>query len=227
MTVFTVVYDNEEWEVRFVTEEDRHQAGKHNQKTHGHDGAVAWEKKQTSEGTVWTSGKDRITNTASGTGPYDFPDEEVEKAIIPRLNHLKASNPIAGPDSSVDLRIERGYLKVDGRTAYGAAVTGTGKLKLSAVTAQVRSPNEPTHTPARRNKRYFSETVLVHEWGHAIDTRKGPRETLPDLPSPSKYGATNGRESYAENFAEYYLSRGKTTVVSAQQAAKEFGWQPK
>lgn len=79
--------------------------------------------------------------------------------------------------------------------------------------------------------------VLAHEWGHAFPDKADARNThthkhAVDAGGMSRYGTQGGvdaeghaAEGYAEAFAEWSLSNGKTTNPAALEYAKAFGWE--
>lgn len=71
------------------------------------------------------------------------------------------------------------------------------------------------------------EYVLAHEWGHSLDIRTDVYLKIDAANHPAKnsvYGATDEYERYAESFAEFYLSGGKTPLLSPREDAKIYGW---
>ena len=79
--------------------------------------------------------------------------------------------------------------------------------------------------------------TIVHEWGHAIDEGSlhgAPvnrffgqiRKKFPGLPPDglSKYGRTDKWEGYAESFADWWTTRGKTTNPATRAYAEKYGW---
>lgn len=95
-----------------------------------------------------------------------------------------------------------------------------------------------------------AEYIIAHEWGHAlesqnfrINTSGMPQDRLynqkvlfglnlnvaiqkgeKDGGFMSKYGKKNEFESYAEGFADFYLSKGTSKNPVTQALAKEFKW---
>lgn len=79
--------------------------------------------------------------------------------------------------------------------------------------------------------------VLAHEWGHAFPNKEDARNThthrhAVDAGGMSRYGTHGGvdaeghaAEGYAEAFAEWSLSNGKTTNPAAIEYARAFGWE--
>jgi len=78
--------------------------------------------------------------------------------------------------------------------------------------------------------------VLAHEWGHAFPDKHDARNTHAHKDAVkaggmSRYGTHGGTdaeghaaEGYAEAFAEWSLSNGKTTNPAAQEYARRFKW---
>jgi hypothetical protein len=73
---------------------------------------------------------------------------------------------------------------------------------------------------------------LAHEYGHSLDPN-GPGkagmsedlQTVFDSMKPtSRYGSTIPQEKYAEAFAEFVLSNGKSTFPGLQELAAKEGW---
>jgi hypothetical protein len=71
--------------------------------------------------------------------------------------------------------------------------------------------------------------VLAHEWGHAFPSKEDARDQTIHRHSISaggmtRYGKTAPEESYAEAFAEWILTNGKTTNQAALEYAERFNW---
>lgn len=78
--------------------------------------------------------------------------------------------------------------------------------------------------------------VLAHEWGHSFPNKEEARNTdahkhAVAAGGMTRYGTAGGTgaeghaaEGYAEAFAEWLLSGGKTTNKAAQSYAKQFEW---
>jgi len=95
-----------------------------------------------------------------------------------------------------------------------------------------------------------AEYIIAHEWGHALESQNFriktsgmPQDRLynqkvlfglnlntaiqkgeKDGGFMSKYGKKNEFESYAEGFADFYLSKGNSKNPVTQSLAKEFKW---
>ena len=199
----------------------------------------------------WVASDPKIgtQHTITDIGGSGFSTEEIENTIIPTFNRLQSTNPIKG---WVDLRLEKKLDHLPGDDSLGhvggRTRLGTGSIQLSGKFAgrTVDDIDVPFNTPAARGH-LWSEYLLTHEWGHALDQSKSTARGYfgrgkPDIdykPNEygkrslhmfntetafSEYGHTNPMESYAEQFAEFRLSGGKTRYVGAQMYAKEFGW---
>lgn len=71
--------------------------------------------------------------------------------------------------------------------------------------------------------------TLFHEWGHVVDpmTETGKDDQHYDpyfWPDMSVYGNSGGGEAYAETFAEWHLTYGRTNNLSACAAARIHDW---
>jgi hypothetical protein len=79
--------------------------------------------------------------------------------------------------------------------------------------------------------------VLAHEWGHAFPDKKDARNThvhgdAVNAGGMTRYGTSGGTdeeghaaEGYAEAFAEWSLTEGKTTNPAALEYARRFHWE--
>ena len=156
---------------------------------------------------------------------------KIKQEIIEHVDKLQSTNP----NGKVTITI--GPSK---KGAYGWATLNGDQIWLAPKTAKMTSPNKAEggdyKMPVLLDNAQFKYT-LTHEWGHHID--KGSplsgqdvtttnaiqriKQQFPDA-FKSGYGQTKTEEFYAENFAEYFLSEGKTTNEITQAMAKEFGW---
>lgn len=70
--------------------------------------------------------------------------------------------------------------------------------------------------------------AMAHEWGHAVDDADGLEQMMAafsdDSYALSAYGNASPREAYAEAFAEWYLTKGRTTNKAARYYAEKFEW---
>jgi hypothetical protein len=72
--------------------------------------------------------------------------------------------------------------------------------------------------------------TLAHEWGHLLDRDKLAREItearLKEMGETliSRYGRTKVSETYAEAYAEWFLTNGKTNNPFIIEMAERFGW---
>lgn len=69
--------------------------------------------------------------------------------------------------------------------------------------------------------------VLAHEWGHGSDDRREKNITTQYAAAPKRGGKFLSRielEDYADSFADWYLSRGRTPSYMAQYYARLNNW---
>lgn len=144
---------------------------------------------------------------------------------------LRTRYPQANPgDVTVTVVSEEDLFDLDAMM-HGAYVGGetkkfTADISVNERSFTDRSPN-PNGMPVALtvpNWRY----VLTHEYGHAFTARRDERKVIKtwreyggDL---SGYGQTSPFEGYAEAFAEWYLSVGRTDNEAALAYARVFGW---
>ena len=71
--------------------------------------------------------------------------------------------------------------------------------------------------------------TLAHEFGHAITPWNRMRSITREWSAVgfyfSHYGQSDPAEGFAEAFAEFYLSEGKTINPAARAYAVDFGWE--
>lgn len=152
-----------------------------------------------------------------------------------RLDQLAADNPppagkratmtVVGRAQMNKLMPASGALS----TVAGFAVPGSGAITVCVDTQDAPLPQGGFHPPAGETASWFDE-VSAHEWGHAIDTRTDEQIAWDEKHMPnavSQYATTNARERYAENFAEWYLSKGATPMLAPRMYADRYGWGPK
>ena len=180
------------------------------------------------KGTVYTNGN--VTFQLYGGG--NTTTKTVQKEILAHLDKLQATNP----NGKVTLTI--GATK---KNAYGWAILNGDSIWLAPSTAKMTQANVAEagtwKMPVLGEIPQFKYT-LTHEWGHHIDkggssfggqsaeTSGAIREIKDRYPEAfkSEYGQTKMEEFFAENFAEYFLTEGKTPNPITQAMAKEFQW---
>jgi hypothetical protein len=156
----------------------------------------------------------------------EVPKENIDE-ILDHLDGLQVTNP---KSEQVFLTIGEGKAG-----AYGWAVVDGQDIWLAPKTAKLDKPNPESggsfKMPALATTKQYLYT-LTHEWGHHIDVRgqaavtrriTALKKRFPDA-FKSGYSGENRYEFYAEMFAEYYLTGGKTTNELVQAMAQEFGW---
>jgi len=150
------------------------------------------------------------------------------KRLTDRLEKLQAANPRDG------MTLHLGGVKA--RNVYGHAIAGDHDIRLSPTHLLNEEGTKPNLKTAGDYKMPSladvsqMEYTLTHEWGHAI---QGNNENLvikklydqnKELGFVSGYGLSKTWEMYAECFAEWFNTAGKTDNAFVQLAAKEFGW---
>jgi hypothetical protein len=156
----------------------------------------------------------------------------VQKEILDHIDKLQSTNP----NGKVTVTI--GATK---KNAYGWAVLNGDRIWLAPKTAKMTEANLAEagtwKMPILGEVAQYKYT-LTHEWGHHIDkggssffgqsaeTSSAIQNIKREYPDAfkSEYGQTKPEEFFAENFAEYFLTEGKTTNQITQAMAKEFGW---
>lgn len=113
---------------------------------------------------------------------------------------------------------------VGGETTIGSPNIRLNAKLLRPFTSEGHWPGMPASTTVSQ-----AQYVLAHEWGHAVNSERYTTPT--DLPAAkarvtgmSDYGNSSPYEAYAEAFAEWSLTGGKTTNVAARQYAADYGW---
>lgn len=172
---------------------------------------------------IWSSDQHSIIVT-----DRDFPDDLVEKVMIPKFNKLQAANPLH-PGQTLNVSVETAVFH-RGEEVAGLTMVGTGDIKLNGnVLRSGKSYPVSGEYAASAPTVSGLEYVITHEWGHSITDPGDSRveAAYKDIFSkPSEYAKTDQWEAYAENFAEFNLSGGKPDPVlpSVGRYAKEFGW---
>jgi SPP1 gp7 family putative phage head morphogenesis protein len=155
------------------------------------------------------------------------------KEILDMIDDLQRTNPngerlvfIVGPSK---------------KGAYGWARLNGEEIWIAPKTAKMGTPNAAEagtwKMPVLGEVPQFKYTI-THEWGHHIDKGGSSfggqaastssaisrlKARFPDA-FKSEYGQTKMEEFFAENFAEFYLTGGRTTNEITQAMALEFGW---
>lgn len=173
----------------------------------------------------------------------------VVKDILKQIDNLYSLNP---PKSKLLIEFKDLAPGVDGATYPVLNENETIRMELDRKLFSRAVDRIPARPKVLKKKPYNQNTVsiekrkwvLVHEWGHAIDTRaiehKWTANTPMDTPykdglfllyrnSPDagEYASTNQHEMYAESFADWATSGGKSTNPVTVAYAKEFGWKAK
>lgn len=144
---------------------------------------------------------------------------------IPRLGRylddLIGRHP-AGP-ARISVEPDRKMVSQQGRPSYGMTVRGEPSIRLSDELFSLPPGGDPRTMPTY-DQHSPLEYILAHEWGHALDRRRPDQQQALSAPDMSVKGQDSPSEAYAEAFAEWHLSRGRTTNRAARIYAKEYGW---
>jgi len=168
------------------------------------------------------------------------------KEIMKQIDDLYRLNP---PKSRLAITVKDLPPGYDGMTYVPFKETDPIKMELDR---KVFSRQDQLPAPPRvpgKKRPYNQNTVsielrkwvLTHEWGHALDTRAaehGFDATTPmdkplkdglfllyrSSPNAGQYALTNQYEMYAESFADWVTSKGKSTNPVTLAYAKYFGW---
>lgn len=158
----------------------------------------------------------------------DKVDEKSQKQFLKDFDHYQTKYPTGHPMA----------ITIEGKGEFGNMVGGettlnTGSMRLNeAVFESGRKWNSGMPSQASVPA---SKYVLAHEWGHSLSTKEQAdnrtvhRKAI-DSGELSRYGTAGvtgvlaPREGYAEAFAEWSLTNGKTTNAAAKAYADEFGW---
>lgn len=179
------------------------------------------------------------TQTVYRNGPHsivvdsDIATEVDLDRILPVMDDLiKRFPPARGGGAKISIRSAAAAKKRDTRkgdtggkmTGLSTGIDGEVTIMLSEdVFGPAPARAGGWHMPAASSTDRAAYT-LMHEWGHALES--------PDAHYPGdghqhdlgRYGQTNEHEGFAEAFAEWYATGGKTKNKAAQDLAKQNGW---
>jgi hypothetical protein len=146
--------------------------------------------------------------------------------IARRVDELQAQHPVEG-NISISIVPQRNMVGVNEGKAWGQTQRGTARIFLSEEIFRPGAQQEdPGFMPSYKDRGVVDYT-LTHEWGHAHDRHENSesiRQWGEGMEGISEYGIFSPREAYAEAFAEWALTGGKTTNESARHYARENGW---
>lgn len=183
-----------------------------------------------SNGVVYTNGENHRVHFSS-----DQLTEAEHKDLLANVDEMQRLAPLDKLD--LDVAAQHSFRQGVG----GETEVGTGNIRL----------NETIYTKYDRTGLMFgtpgwvmpinervsvSRYVLAHEWGHAVDTQtnnpRGQKKFMrPDdlqavglVSGMSQYGQTHTYEGYAEAFAEFALTGGKTSNLAVKIYADAYDW---
>lgn len=173
-----------------------------------------------------------VTVTVAG-GVEDIDQADLD-LVTRRMEALQAAFPQAGPVSvTVMPRATMERLGGDRRAGIALPSSATGGQSVFMLhEGGFKHVPEAGEMPAHADEKLTeAEWTLVHEFGHLLERRSGESGDLHDAHSHgdhdhglSEYGRTNPQEGYAEAFAEWWVSGGKTDNKAAKAYAERFGW---
>lgn len=162
-------------------------------------------------------------------GGTNLSRSQEDKLVADVDNLIEIDPPPHGPlrlRVATDAEFKR-HNKAD--NVAGFAFVGTSEIVLRDSTVGQDAPlvdptwhnvNVAQNVPART---YF----LTHEWGHITDENNDATRKIAFQETgggPSQYGKKNEYEAYAEAYAEWMLTKGKTGFLSAKQYAEYYNW---
>lgn len=163
--------------------------------------------------TVTVRGGTRDVDTAELTG---------------RLERLITDNPQVGPVSAVVIP-DRRITRYEGQGVLGYVQPAASDADIHAMVlsdalwTRAGQKQKPGHFMGSSRKASRAEYVTAHEFGHLLEPPDAP-DVPPELKGMSRYGRTNEHEGFAEAFAEWHLSGGRTRSGAASWYAEEFEW---
>lgn len=153
---------------------------------------------------------------------------EKRKKILATLDDLHTRFP---PKSDVPTTV---FIDNIDDGSYGMTVRGKPVMMIDAVRAKdVGETGE--FMPSAFMHKDGIQYVIAHEWGHVIDTRSSDDVVEHDIvkvngvwkqiDGMSSYGKTDPREGFAEAFADFYITDGKSNNPATKAYVEEEGWQ--
>jgi hypothetical protein len=158
--------------------------------------------------------------------------EEHIRPLFKLADRLAADNPLPhGQKLNLHIitRSEMDALFPDKKQGWtrGYNFAGTGNMSIAGDSIKDGVLHEGGWNAPVADHVPHGQYTFVHEWGHGLDERSDAARLKDRLTHPAKtseYGATNEFERYAESFTEFYLSDGKTLLLSPRQDAEKYGW---
>jgi hypothetical protein len=138
--------------------------------------------------------------------------------LLSQVDRWQAVAPVAESRVVVQHASKFGY------GVYGETLISKGDIRLSARLFESDKPLSDMMPAGQQVSR--ADYALAHEWGHTQSPpiMKSKMSQLYHTVKTSPYGRTDKEEAFAEAFAEYQLTGGKTKNAAAQDYANAFGW---
>lgn len=188
--------------------------------------------------TVWVNGHltiiDRETRLREGA----------KQRLLSTIDDLQTRFPTGAPLVEVQLVDD---IVVEGRRAYGSTRIRRTDEDALFISLTYSEQNEEIAMPPQASDNWHQNTMSVHrgvwgmahEWGHGHDRgwidpntsgalRSWAYQKVMDNPDlkeqSSRYARYDANEMYAESFADWSLSQGKTPNPVTKEFARMLGW---
>lgn len=157
---------------------------------------------------------------------------EIPKAsqdrLLKQVDEMQAVAPRPGMTVEVGTSAFR-YHGLDPRSTGAFAILGEPEIYMAprSVTKGFKADDPDWFMPsAKKNVRAYP---LAHEWGHTLDQRRiGKANNDHNIVAKggglSEYGKWDSRESFAESFAEWHLTGGRSTNPAVQYFSETYNW---
>lgn len=161
--------------------------------------------------------------------------DEAFQFIVRNVDEMRSLNRQAGDRVIVNVRVLKPNVR--GTCEMARRADDFQMLELNASMMESTDPVPMTGFKQASVEVDARRYTITHEWGHATDEgdfANAPRNMIfgkiskqfPDGPPNglSGYGRTNKWEAYAECFADWVTSGGKSTNPATQAYAQKYGW---
>jgi hypothetical protein len=231
-----------------TTEMQKHLAGQHDQSSHGSwaGGETEFSVEEVSDEELYGVAQDYLVKGNFPTAFVGFENingelsDKTKNEIFETVAELQTHFPVENMRIEFDEDEIKDYQNMGGSPdAVGFCTLGEGRITMSMLTALEEENSLWGGDPKRADSSTkYIVSVLAHEWGHAIDKRSQGKMVDDQLAhdqekinrpnwnseGQTNYGMTNTMESYADAFAEWFLSGGKTSLLHVKEMASKHGW---
>ena len=232
-----------------VTEMQKHLAGQHDQESHGSwaVGETEFSVEDISDEELYGVAQDYLVKGNFPTAFVGFENingefsDKTKNEIFETVAELQTHFPVENMRIEFDEDAVDDYVRMGGSSdAIGFCPIGEGNITMSMQNAleNENSPWEGDEPNRAASNTKYNVWVLAHEWGHAVDKRSQGKMVDDQLAhdqekinrtnwiseGQTNYGMTNTMESYADAFAEWFFSGGKTSLPHVKEMASKHGW---